>query len=467
MFVRLDNGDGLCESCARRREPCVDCGRTMRVYGRIDAGPLCTVCYRKHPSSRRHCVQCGTHERLHHFGLCAGCAAPRQLHAALANHSGDLRPELEPVFSALADYKASSLLLWLSHEQPKQILRTLAEGTGPVTHATLDAMPELRAVTYLRAALVHTDVLPARDEQLASLQRWLSPFLQRVEDSQERALISRFATWVHLRRLRSRARRRPITHGQCQTVRHDIYAAVALQRWLRQHGSSLSTCDQAQIDDWLAQAGRKHTQARSFLTWSAARGHIPTVHVPPRGTSRGAEQLAEEDERWEISKRLLHDTELALTDRVAGCLVVLYGQPVSRIARLTTDKILTGAGGVQLQLGSRPVEIPEPLGSLLLELTRSRQAFAVLGQNEQGPWLFPGGRAGQAMTASHLTVRLNRLGIRARASRNTALLDLAAQIPASVLSDVLGISITCAVAWSHDAGNTRLGYAADVARRGP
>jgi hypothetical protein len=69
------------------------------------------------------------------------------------------------------------------------------------------------------------------------------------------------------------------------------------------------------------------------------------------------------------------------------------------------------------------------------------------------------------MTASHLTVRPNRVGIRARASRKTALLDLAAQIPASVLSDVLGISITCAVAWSHDAGNTRLGYAADFARR--
>ncbi|QKW05355.1 hypothetical protein HUT18_02155 [Streptomyces sp. NA04227] len=60
----------------------------------------------------------------------------------------------------------------------------------------------------------------------------------------------------------------------------------------------------------------------------------------------------------------------------------LYGQPVSRIARLTTDKILSGAEGVQLQLGYRPVEIPEPLGSLLLELADSRRTFAVLGQNE-------------------------------------------------------------------------------------
>ncbi|MEU5539122.1 hypothetical protein [Streptomyces sp. NPDC020362] len=218
---------------------------------------------------------------------------PGSYYAALENHSGDLRPELDPVFTALADSKASSLLLWLSHRRPKQILRALAEGTGPVTHTTLDEMPESKVVAYLRAALVATDVLPARDEQLVALERWLSAFLQRVEDPHERTLISRFATWVHLRRLRSRARRRPITRGQCQTVRLDIYAAVALQRWLRQRGSSLTTCDQAEIDEWLAQTGRKHAQARSFLTWSAARGHIPAVHIPPRTSSRGTERLAE------------------------------------------------------------------------------------------------------------------------------------------------------------------------------
>ncbi|WP_344570810.1 hypothetical protein [Streptomyces axinellae] len=80
-----------------------------------------------------------------------------------------MRPELEPVYAALAGYKASSLLLWLSHQQPKQILRTLAQGTGPVTHATLDEMPASRAVTYLRAALVATEVLPARE---SNSRRW-------------------------------------------------------------------------------------------------------------------------------------------------------------------------------------------------------------------------------------------------------------------------------------------------------
>ncbi|MGW1562555.1 hypothetical protein ACWCQ1_39510 [Streptomyces sp. NPDC002144] len=45
------------------------------------------------------------------------------------------------------------------------------------------------------------------------------------------------------------------------------------------------------------------------------------------------------------------------------------------------------------------------------------------------------------------------------------MITVAAQIPASVCSDVLGTSVTCAVAWSHDAGNTRRDYAADIARR--
>lgn len=423
VFVRLDNGDGLCESCARRREPCVDCGRTMRVYGRIDAGPLCTICYRKHPSSRRHCVQCGTHERLHHFGLCAACAAPRQLHAALMNPSGDLRPELEPLFSALAESKASSLLLWLSHQRPKQILRTLAEGTGPVTHATLDEMPESKAVTYLRAALVATDVLPARDEQLASLERWLSVFLQQVGDRQERALISRFAT-----------------SGVCGPAR-----GAALSR-----AGSAKPCGTTSTRRLLCNAGCADAEAvlrpairlRSTNGWLSPAGSTPRpgasccgpLHEAtlsrctfPRGVRRAAPSDSSKRTSAGRSANAFSTTQISpCRTGWPGCLVVLYGQPVSRVAPLTTDKILAEADGVQLQLGSRPVEIPEPLGFLLLELVRSRQAFAVLGQNGQGPWLFPGGRAGQAMTASHLTVRLNRLGIRARASRNTALLDLAA-----------------------------------------
>ena len=61
--------------------------------------------------------------------------------------------------------------------------------------------------------------------------------------------------------------------------------------------------------------------------------------------------------------------------------------------------------------------------------------------------------------------RLNRLGIQARLSRNTALIDLAAQLPATVLFDLLNLHAGTATAWNDIAGNTCPGYAAEMSSR--
>jgi hypothetical protein len=45
------------------------------------------------------------------------------------------------------------------------------------------------------------------------------------------------------------------------------------------------------------------------------------------------------------------------------------------------------------------------------------------------------------------------------------LIELAAEMPAAVISGLLGISIDRATRWAQDAGNTRPGYAAEVANR--
>jgi transposase len=45
-------------------------------------------------------------------------------------------------------------------------------------------------------------------------------------------------------------------------------------------------------------------------------------------------------------------------------------------------------------------------------------------------------------------------------------MDLAAQVPAVVLSELLGIHINTATAWTQQA-QTGAAYAAEVARRGP
>jgi hypothetical protein len=59
---------------------------------------------------------------------------------------------------------------------------------------------------------------------------------------------------------------------------------------------------------------------------------------------------------------------------------------------------------------------------------------------------------------------MRRLGIGARLSHNTALMHLAAQLPAAVLPDLLNVHVGTASAWDELAGITRARYAAELSR---
>jgi len=58
-------------------------------------------------------------------------------------------------------------------------------------------------------------------------------------------------------------------------------------------------------------------------------------------------------------------------------------------------------------------------------------------------------------------VRLHHHGINAHAGRNTARLALAAELPASVLADLTGISISTAERWSQWAKRDWAAYVAE------
>lgn len=62
-------------------------------------------------------------------------------------------------------------------------------------------------------------------------------------------------------------------------------------------------------------------------------------------------------------------------------------------------------------------------------------------------WLFPGRVPGQPIDGHSLTNLLNRHGINVRTARNGALAALAADLPAPILADLLGIHINTAVRW--------------------
>jgi integrase len=139
-----------------------------------------------------------------------------------------------------------------------------------------------------------------------------------------------------------------------------------------------------------------------------------------------------EQQRLDLLNRLLRSDDVDIVDRVAGCLILLYALPSSRIHRLRLTDVHPGPDGLMIQLGADPVPVPAPLSDLITELADRRHTTRGL----TGEWLFPGRIPGQPIEPDQLVERLNRLGI-TRAARTAALNALLRQVPSPVLAKVL------------------------------
>ncbi|MGW8329386.1 hypothetical protein ACWGLE_15930 [Streptomyces sp. NPDC055897] len=464
---RTPDGQPLCKPCGQPRLPCDSCGNARVVYGRTpDNEPLCEVCWSKHPVARRPCGECGTVEKQFHHSLCAACSARRALRAVLSDENTTMRSDIEPVFHALLHVLPPlAVLRWTrSSTTCRSLLGTLATSSGPVTHALLDRLGPPKTVKAVRAALVAGGALPARDERLADLESWLAKTYLRVANPDDRKALRSFATWYHLRRLRRLPEGQPVTAGRAIAVRHEVRNIVRLMEWLEQQGTALGTCTQDHVDAWLADGPIQRVLVRNFLLWASRRGHAVGLQAPWYRGDFTASVIAR-DHRWSQVQRLAGDDTLDVVDRAAGLLLLLLAQPPSRISLLRTDQVTDHGDKVTLQLGRTPVDLPPPLDDLLRVLVQRRVGHAAATPVQESNWLFPGGLAGRPMSPEHLAHRLRALGIRPRAARNTALMDLAAELPAVVVSRLLGFHQNTADTWQREASGFGSDYAADLARR--
>jgi hypothetical protein len=264
-----------------------------------------------------------------------------------------------------------------------------------------------------------------------------------------------------MRRLRRTAATTSSARTYTAHARTRIKTAVAFLDWLATRGTTLADCGQSDVDDWLGTGPGAH-HVRDFLDWAADRGHSHAFTVSGLGHTDGA--ATDPEQRWVHLTRLLHDDSLEVTDRVAGSLLLLFGQQQSRIAAMTTDQVTTHGQDVYVRFGQHQLPIPESLGALLQTLIRDGRPHVGVGTPAHTRWLFPGGLPGRPITASRLAERLRALGIGTQAGRRAALIDLAAQLPAAVLADLLDLHPSTAVRWMRQAGGDWNHYAAELAR---
>ena len=453
----------VCDPCynaaLRRRGTCAGCGAERRLVS--PPGPGATRCCDCAGLAPMHtCAECGREDKLYERGRCDRCALARRTTEAMTGPDGVVPADLVAVHDTIAASPTPRKALnWLRQGAGAPILTGLARGSLALSHEALDAHPQPRAANHVRQMLIDHGVLAPRDEQLFALERLNAQTVAAIDRPEDRKTVAAFATWRVLRRVRHRADHNTTERTTINHARNQVLGAVRFLDWLATHDRTLANCTQSDVDLWLATGPRSRYDVHHFVQWTSQRKLTTTLVVPPVRSGPGTALDAEQ--RWAIITKLLRDPGIEVIDRVAGNFVLLYAQPLSRVAMMTVNAITTTDTDLSVRFGTQAVAIPAPLSSHVTALIATGRAHhAGIGSTSPSRWLFPGHLPGRPITALRLGQRLSAFGIDARAGRRAAQTQLAAEVPAVVLAEMLGIAVSTAVDWVHAAGGDWANYAA-------
>lgn len=350
-----------------------------------------------------------------------------------------------------------STLNWLDHGAGAPVLRALLQARLQISHEALDGAGQ--AGTYLRAGLVEHGVLAPRAEH-ERLAATIDHQLERLPAGEDRTHLRAYAHWQVVHDLARRERHGTATVSSQKYARTRVRVAADLLCWLHEQNLTLGDLRQRHLDDWIA-GGRstRGLRIRGFLAWAQRGKLIEPLHAPI-GYRPAAARADDADRRFTILQRLLGDRELDPRDRLAGALLLLFAQPITRLLRLTPDDIEMQDGVARVRLGREPLELPEPLGTIAVDLAARPRGLATTAAAGRERWLFPGLRLDAPLSDEHMRRRLARLGITARPDRTAALVDLCQQVPPAILADLLGISEHNAARWAKLSGGEWARYAA-------
>ena len=181
-----------------------------------------------------------------------------------------------------------------------------------------------------------------------------------------------------------------------------------------QHPSPhLATCPQPDVEEWLASGPTTRSKIRNLLAWAKKTRLNRSVHITHQQAPPSRSLTQEQRLAW-LRELLTGDSE-TLAYRVAGTLLLLFAQPLTRIAALPTSAIAITDNHVHIWLGKEPIPVPQPFADMLINHTGSRPNLRAAGGMGASRWLFPSvqpGRhllptsdQGKARTAGHRSAR--------------------------------------------------------------
>ena len=460
----------------RSKAVCAFCGKLRRVGNRWPAGPVCHSCAGRTRIYPELCAQCqqvkvltgldATRQRIcgpcagwpvdylcrrcnqpgiKSQGLCSRCITRQRLETAFAGPDGAVSDQIQPLIKALASAPdPRSVAVWLGKSPAATMLSDLAARAERITHETLDDLSPSPAADYIREILVRTAILEPRNEYLERVTLWVDQYLAGVTGEKAQVLRA-YAQWYLLHK--ARRRKDPLLRPTTNRIRTRVRVAHEFMTFVAERGYALDTVGQDLVDNWLAHGTSREHEIRPFLNWADQRGLTTGVTAPARKPALPAAFLSEEEQLEQLHRCLTDDT-IPVDLRAGGGLMLLYGLNLTRVLAISSSHLCQRSGDTYLMLGEHELLLPPVLADLLTQLPRPARGSTLSGVKTEHRLLFPGRTPHRAIDPEHFANRLKQRGIRPRAGRNTALIQLASELPAAVLSDILGINIATATRWA-------------------
>ncbi|MFB7467038.1 hypothetical protein ACFCZ1_26685 [Streptomyces sp. NPDC056224] len=447
-----------CVRAARNRlGTCAECGHTGILPGLDPQGRhVCVRCCEVPIEVQ--CKRCCEENLANDSNVCWRCLLSDRINKLLVGPGGAIPEGLQPLAQAIVGMpRPNSGWAWIHmNQRVPDLLRGLASGDILLSHEAFDSLPRSRTVEYLRGLLVTHGCLPWRDEHLVAYDRWLASKLDAIADAEQRKLVERYTRWHVIRRLRDSSHQGPMTANSFLRAKQHTTLAIQFLQWLADRGRQLNECTQHDVDAWFGGGTSTRGHANNFLYWAIKRRLVRKIAVPWQPHGNGP--LASEKDYIEALRALLLHETLPTAHRAIGIMLVLFGQPVSKIVTMRMDEFREGQEGLQVKLGKDWTDVPEPAAAVIRFHLASRPGLSTAA-NPHSPLAFPGRMPGRTMHVYSVAAILRESGIPAMATRSRAWMQMVRHAPPSVLADALGINPKTAMRYAERAGTDYLAYA--------
>lgn len=447
--------EAQCRRCRadrhRHRGTCGDCDRGGLL---LDEALRCRACRERASRICDRCCGPAPLTRVDDERLCWTCALRLRVDALLSETNEGPTAVLRHALLATANHRTTAR--WLAREPVTGVLGQVG-GAGPApTHESLDALGPSRSTEHLRDLLVAAGALDGEGRTIARFEARAATSLAGL-DAAGRRVVRAWVTWRLLPRLRRLDEAGKDLTNSIGNARASLDEVIRFTGHLRAHGRGLRDCTEADVEEWLIRPGAARCRVIPFLAWAGKKRHLPPMALP-RPPGRAAAAFTDPEHRWAIARRLVTDDSIAVADRVAGALVVLYGQPLTRIVGLRLTDVRYEQGRAIVTLAGYDLRLPEPFATLVGDLP-VRRRHGVTDQVDT-QWLFPGDRAGRHLGSANLANRLRDIDIEPRQMRGAALVQLSMEMLPAVLAEVVGVTPSTAAKWTAASGGSWANYAA-------